>query len=205
MLNQDGLNHEMPNESDSSQASPTASDAAATQRVSASVSDESAPLVAALAEIDRHMGQLGWDQPARLFALVRTADLVAAEPSLAEHLAHHDADSLSSIEQEDFREGDDLPLTIERMSWSDAVFGCALAVERSFLPSDAEAELPDDPSEAASAVANHPRRHDVRVVVGVLRDGTTHGLGRLREQPEELLGGPDLVPGLTRLLQGTLQ
>ena len=44
-------------------------------------------LVAALLEVERHVGRLGWDQPARLFALVPTAELLAAEPSLAEHLS----------------------------------------------------------------------------------------------------------------------
>ncbi len=162
-------------------------------------------LEAALLEIEAHVGTLGWDQPARLFALVRTADLVAAEPALAGQLAGASPDSYSSIEQEDFREGDDLQTTLERLSWSAAVAGCALAVERSFLPAEDEADLPDDPSGAADIVAAHPHRQDLRVVVGALRDGTSHGVGRVRTEPDELLGSPDLVPGLARLLLGTLQ
>ena len=43
-------------------------------------------LIAGLMDIERHVGGLGWDQPARLFALVPTAELIAAEPHLAEHL-----------------------------------------------------------------------------------------------------------------------
>ena len=35
-------------------------------------------LTAALLEIERHVTHGGWDQPARLFALVPTAELVAA-------------------------------------------------------------------------------------------------------------------------------
>ena len=161
-------------------------------------------LVAALVEIEHHVGRLGWDQPARLFALVRTDDLVAAEPSLAAHLTVTAPDALSSIEQEDFREGDDLQATLERIQWSPAVTGCALSVERSFLPTGYESELPDDPDEAALAVANHPQRQDLRVVVGVLRDGSTHGVGRLRERPEDLLGGKELAPGVARILERTL-
>lgn len=162
-------------------------------------------LVAALAEIERHVGVLGWDQPARLFALVRTDELVRAEPALAAHLVPGAPDSLSSIEQEDFREGDDLQATLESMQWSPAVSGVALVLERSFLPAQAEADLPDDPAEAADAVAAHPAHQDMRVVVGVLRDGATHGLARLRERPDELLGGPQLAPGLAEVLKGTLE
>ncbi|MFP5416126.1 MAG: hypothetical protein ACLGHZ_04500, partial [Actinomycetes bacterium] len=64
-------------------------------------------LVAALMEIERHVGHGGWDQPARLFALVPTDELVAAEPALARTLGlRTTADggspgSLTAIEQED--------------------------------------------------------------------------------------------------------
>ena len=100
-------------------------------------------LTAALIEVERHVGRSGWDQPARLFALVPTADLIAAEPSLAEHLQGGFADGLSSIEQEEFHAGDDLAVTLSRIAWPTTVSGCALALERSFLPADAEADLPD--------------------------------------------------------------
>ena len=46
-------------------------------------------LVAALLEIERHVGHGGWDAPARLFALVPTEQLLAAEPSLAAQLENH--------------------------------------------------------------------------------------------------------------------
>ena len=35
-------------------------------------------LVASLMEIERHVAGLGWDQPARLFALVPTVELIEA-------------------------------------------------------------------------------------------------------------------------------
>ena len=111
-------------------------------------------LVAALIEVERHVGRYGWDQPARLFALVRTAELIAAEPSLADQLTGA-PDGYSSIEQEDFTPGDDLAETLAGIAWPDAVAGCVLALERAFLPSDAEGELPADPDAAALAVANH--------------------------------------------------
>ena len=37
-------------------------------------------LATAVLEIERHAAEAGWDQPARLFALVETARLVAREP-----------------------------------------------------------------------------------------------------------------------------
>lgn len=163
-------------------------------------------LVAALLEVERHTGHGGWDQPARLFALVRTADLVAAEPALAEQLTRHDlpADALSSIEQDEFHSGADLVGDLDRITWPPTVVGCAVAVERTFVPPQVEPDLPEDPDAAAEFVARHPLRQDVRVVVGVTRAGDRHGLARLRTQPDELLGGADLVPGLTDALARTL-
>ncbi|HSK34135.1 MAG TPA: PPA1309 family protein, partial [Propionicimonas sp.] len=136
-------------------------------------------LVAALVEVERYVGRSGWDQPARLFALVPTAELIAAEPALAEQLTGA-TDGFSSIEQEDFRPGEDLAETLAGIAWPPTVAGCVLALERSFLPADAEPELPADPDAAALAVAAHPRRLDLRVVVGVTRAGTSHGLARVR-------------------------
>ena len=37
----------------------------------------------AVLEIERHAAEAGWDQPARLFALVETAHLLEREPQLA--------------------------------------------------------------------------------------------------------------------------
>lgn len=163
-------------------------------------------LVTALLEVDRHVGHGGWDQPARLFALVPTAELVAAEPSLAAQISRPalPVGALSSVEQDGFHAGNDLLGDLDRISWPPAVFGCALAVERAFVPPDVEPDLPEDPDAAAEFVAHHPRRQEVRVVVGVTRTGDHHGLARLRAQPDELLGGADLVPGLTDALARTL-
>ena len=44
---------------------------------------EDPALAAAVLEIEAHVAQDGWDQPARLYALVDTARLVAQEPALA--------------------------------------------------------------------------------------------------------------------------
>lgn len=178
-------------------------------------------LVAALVELEHHVGEAGWDQPARLFALVRTDELIAAEPELAAHLGlrssaeGHPPNALSSIEQDDFRtigtgEGpaaseSALDQVLGRLTWPDAVAGCALAVERTFLPARFEADLPDDPEAAEKFVAEHPERQDLRLVVGVLRGGAAHCFARLVSNPEDLLSGPDLAPGVVSVLAATLE
>ncbi len=164
-------------------------------------------LLPALLDIERHVSALGWDQPARLFALVLTRELLAAEPSLSEHLdaeAVRPDDALTAVEQDDFHAGQDLFGDLERVAWGDAVAGCALSVERVFVPPSVEADIPEDPDAAADFVNHHPRRQDLRVIVGVTRDGATHGVARLKAEPDELLGGADLVPGLARALARTL-
>lgn len=168
-------------------------------------------LVAALVELERHVGADGWDRPTRVFALVHTEDLLAAEPGLGDRLNPQGAPirpaTLTAIEQEDFfdeRSEDDLIAALDGIVWPDSVFGCAMSTERTFLPADAEAELPSDPAEAAQFVAEHADRQDVRVVVGVDRAGNRHGVGRLASRPDDLMGGADLVPGLSAALAHTL-
>ena len=165
-------------------------------------------LLAGLVEIERFVGQAGWDQPPPLFALVPTEDLLAAEPGLVGQLTVTAEGSLSSIEQDEFHPGTDLLTALSRIGWPAAVAGCALATERSFLPAELEAELPRDRKLAAEFVANHPRRRDVRVVAGALRQAggepITHCVARLASNPEDLLVGADMVPALTQAVAWTL-
>lgn len=162
-------------------------------------------LAAAVLEIERHVGAAGWDQPARLFALVPTEQLLAAAPELADQLGtDHPEDHLSSIEQEDFHGGMDLTEALAHLAWPTTVAGCVLSLERAFLPAQYESDLPDDPASAGDVVANHPHRQELRLVTGVLRDGTRHAVGRVRADPTELLGGADLAPGLSTALLATL-
>lgn len=164
-------------------------------------------LIAALAEIERHVGHGGWDQPSRLFALVPTARLLQAEPTLAAQLDRPggvDPDALSSVEQDGFHAGGDLADDLARIMWPSAVQGCAIAMERLLVPADVEPDIPSDADAAAAFVAAHPRRRDVRVVVGVTRAGARYGLARVRTDPSELLAGTDLVPGLADALSRTL-
>ncbi|WP_415103239.1 PPA1309 family protein [Micropruina sp.] len=162
-------------------------------------------LIAALMEIERHVAGVGWDQPARLFALVPTTELIAAEPHLAEHLTgglDPQPGQLSAIEQDGFAGGSDLGEALARIAWPATVSGVALSLERFFLPGTADADLPD--AAASDQVRTHPGREEIRVVVGALRGGDSHGVARIRSHPDDLLSGTDLVPGLATALARTL-
>lgn len=167
-------------------------------------------LMAALLELERHVREAGWDQPPRLFALVPTDELLATEPALAATLGLRGsadgapADALTAIEQEELDPAVDLLELLAGVEWPPAVSGCALSLERSFLPPAAEDDIPDDATAAAEFVAAHPDRHDVRVLVAVDRTGHQHGVARLVSQPDELLAADDLVPGLLSALAHTL-
>lgn len=163
------------------------------------------PLIACLMDIERHVSDAGWDQPARLFALVTTATLLEVEPQLAGRIPEASLDALTAVEQDEFHAGDDLFDRLEAIFWPETVEGCAIALERAFLPPKFEADLPEDSAAAAEFVAHHPEKSDVRVVVGVLRDGTRHGLARVITEPDELLGAENLVPGLSEALLNTFR
>ncbi|MET7855434.1 PPA1309 family protein [Streptomyces avermitilis] len=168
------------------------------------------PLTRAVLEIDEYASSLGWDQPARLFALVDTARLRTQEPSLAAQLGLADAPEttgLTPIEQDEIPAGKPLDEFLGTIAWPDAVVGCALTVERMMLPPSAEASVPEGLSEKKLAkwVAEHPDRQEVRMTVAVLRDGARESALRLREKdsPTEVLTGKDLVPGLAEALSAT--
>ncbi|MFD2688293.1 PPA1309 family protein [Streptomyces phyllanthi] len=168
------------------------------------------PLTRAVLEIDEYASGLGWDQPARLFALVDTARLRAQEPSLAAQLGLEDESGtagLTPIEQDEIPTGKPLDEFLGTIAWPDAVVGCALTVERLMLPPSAEESVPQGLSEKklAAWVAEHPDRQEVRMTVAVLRDGARESALRLREKdsPTEVLTGSDLVPGLAEALVAT--
>ena len=56
-------------------------------------------------------------------------------------------------------------------------------------------------------VTKHPERQDVRMAVGVLREGTRQAAIRLRSKDAdtEVLSGPDLVPNLAEALLATFE
>lgn len=165
------------------------------------------PLTLAALDTERHVARVGWDQPVRLFALVPTADLVAREPQLAEGLATHDAveGALSAVEQEELPSTDTVEDLLARIAWPDEVTGCALAIERIVVPPAAERDLPEEESAALAAVAGHPDRADVRLVVAVTRDGAARCLLRQRahDSDDRVALGDDIAPGLVHALRAT--
>ncbi|AEW96425.1 MULTISPECIES: PPA1309 family protein [Streptomycetaceae] len=170
------------------------------------------PLTRAVLEIDEYAAELGWDQPARLFALVDTERLRAEQPELSEQLGLAEGEraaALTPVEQDEIPTGAPLDEFLATIAWPDVVVGCALTVERLMLPPSAEAQIPEglDDAALASWVAGHPERQEVRMTVGVLRDGTRESAIRLREKdsPKEVLTGSDLVPGLAEALTATFE
>lgn len=168
----------------------------------------------AVRELERHVARGGWDAPVRVFALIRTAEAISRDPWLAEQLpadlvasASTDPTHITSVEQEDLPEADGLDQLLARIAWPDAVAGAALVCERVVVPPEVERDLPADPDEAVEALMAHPQREDVRLAVGVLRDGTTSCALRTRRNDDDLAvgTGPDLVPGLTAALTATLR
>lgn len=170
-------------------------------------------LADAVREIEHHVATAGWDAPVRVFALVRTQAALAASPSLADQLseqvlaaARAEAWHLTSVEQEGLPEADDLEHLLAALSWPQTVDGMAVTVERVVLPPHAEADMPDDPQAALTYLLEHPERTDVRIAVGVLRDGTSWCALRSRthDSDDEVGHGPDLVPGLVSAVRATL-
>lgn len=182
------------------------------QPSSASGPVASTPITRAVLEIDEYASGLGWDQPARLFALVDTARLRADEPELAGQLGLDDGSTpapLTPVEQDEIPAGTPLDEFLATIAWPGAVAGCAITVERLMLPPSAEAAVPEDLDESALVdwVAAHPDRQEVRMTVAVLRDGTRDSALRLREKdsPTQVLTGAGLVPGLAEALSATFE
>ncbi|UQX02897.1 PPA1309 family protein [Streptomyces sp. RerS4] len=169
------------------------------------------PLTRAVLEIDEYAATLGWDKPARLFALVDTARLRRSEPALAGQLGLDQDDTgkaqLTPIEQDEVPRGTPLDKFLGTIAWPDSIVGCALTVERLMLPPSAEASVPAGLSDKQLTkwVAAHPDRQEVRLTVGVLRDGSRESAVRLRDKDasSEVLTGAGLVPGLADALAAT--
>jgi hypothetical protein len=181
--------------------SPTTSRPSSDASDAASNADEGLPT--AVLEIERHAAEAGWDQPARLFALVETAHLVAREPHLVDSLGDT---PLTPIEQEGLAAGRSLEDQLTAITWPETVHGCAALVERVVLPPEVEARVPGEPDRAASFASEHPDRQEVRIVAAATRTGASYCALRLRahDDDESVLTGPDLVPGLLTLVQATL-
>ncbi|WP_404371531.1 PPA1309 family protein [Kytococcus sedentarius] len=158
-----------------------------------------ADLLQVAQETEQHVAADGWDQRERVFALVPTADLVAAEPSLADALAG--AGRYSSIEQE-LPEGVELEEYLGRLAWPRSVTGCALAVERLRAAPAAEGETASEAGDTA------PGTEPVRLLVVATREGERFTLVRLAAHDSDdavAVGaevGTDLQAALATTLEG---
>jgi hypothetical protein len=173
-----------------------------------------------VAEIEAHVGAAGWDQRPTLFALVRAAQFAADDPQTAARLRIDvaDGDALTPVEQEELPD-EPLDEVLAGIAWPPAITGCVLSQEIVVLPPAAEDDVPDTGTATGADIeraAAHPQRREARLVVGVLRDGTSAVLLRLRPVPDsdnsdaavddpdgELLTGPDLAPNLVTALLAT--
>ncbi len=172
------------------------------------LSEQALALRIAVVEVEQHASHAGWDQPARLFALVPTAELAAAEPELAAELGLSvgTGELITSVEQELDDQSGSLEQLLAGITWPDGVVGTLAVVERLVLPPAAEADVPGDTKAASVFAAQHPRREEVRIAAGVLRSGERHCVVRLRshDSDDALIHGPDVVPGLVEALRETL-
>lgn len=143
----------------------------------------------AIREIEAYSDRFGWDGPVRLFALVRSSviDLSAVDTS-----------ELTAVEQDSLPDADSLEALLAQIAWPEAVDGCAITVERVIVERNDEALI--GPEEALT----DPSRRDVRLAVGVLRDGERWCAVRVKGIPE-LIESADAVPGLIDALRLTLQ
>ena len=178
-------------------------------------SPASASLARVVLETEKHVAGRGWDAPVGIFALVRTAAAVEAEPDLARLLdeqalaeARLDPSALTVIEQDGLPAASDLEGLLAQLAWPPSVDGAAVSVERFMLPPSAEEEAAaiTDATERMNFLQYHPQRSEVRIVVGVLRSGQTWCAVRSRDhdRDESVMQGPELVPGLIEALHSTL-
>lgn len=158
-------------------------------------------------ELDVHVSADGWDQPTRLFAIADTQLLIAREPALRAQLGSQaESAPWTTIEQEQLPPHADLDELLRGLTWPESVEGVAVSAERVMVAPDAAGDLPSDPGLARLEAAGHPRRHELRVTMAVLRSGERCTVLRLREHdtPESVVVGEELVSGLGDLLLHTL-
>ena len=168
----------------------------------------------AVIEIERHVSSAGWDQPAQLFALVPTEELLAAEPQLAAQLDADDASQpLTPVAQGELPGGMDdehLADALARIEWPDGVSGCAsggrarsCCRRRSSPAWPMPSPTPSWPGWRAAIRAGTKYGWWPRYCV----TGDRFGAVRLRTHDEDsaVLTGVDLVPTLCQVLSLTFE
>ena len=130
----------------------------------------------AAAEVEAHVGAAGWDQRPTLFALVRAAQFAARRAGDRSAAGHRPRPMRRADPGRAGRAARGrLDEALARIGWPDSVAGCALSQEIVILPPSV-----DDARFADDAAAAHPQRREARLVVAVLRDGSSATLLRLR-------------------------
>ncbi|MEU8899063.1 PPA1309 family protein [Nocardia sp. NPDC048505] len=179
----------------------------------------------AVREVAEFADAEGWGRPPQMFALVPTADLVAAEPGLLDQLDQ--GNELTPIAQESFPDditGGSMALDefLATTTWPPAVRGCVLVQEIVVLPPDAESTLDDalaplladhEAADAAgrAAAQAHPERRAARLFAGVLRDGMSLALLQIKPEEDEsfpdldLRTYPNLAPNVLEALHHTFE
>jgi hypothetical protein len=149
-------------------------------------------------EIERECAKAGWTRGIVLYALVPTADVIESAPEMAEALAEKSPTSLTAIEQEDVELTGTIEDFLGTISWSAEVFGAALVLERLIVNEEPPGELSEEA--LAEWVIEHGQ--EVRMVVGVLRDGSQECAMRMRAYDDEnaIMAGPELLPGMAEAL-----
>lgn len=151
----------------------------------------------------------------RVFALINTAEAMAADPDLRGQLpaelvaaAQDDPSSLTAIEQEDLPAGDEVEEILGQIGWPDTVAGAAVVLERFVVSPEAEqqVEVGDAPEQVLQSLLAHPDRQDIRLAVAVLRSGEAICAVRTRanDHDSQVGVGPDVAPGLVQALRDTL-
>ena len=170
-----------------------------------SPSSRSRALARAVTETEAHVAAFGWDQPVRVFALVRTNEALLDAATVEE--SRTDPELLMVVEQEGLPAAADLEHLLAQLAWPESVHGAAISVERLVLPPAAqdEAEAITDAAERLAFLQARPDREDIRMVVGVLRSGESWCVLRSRTHDDDasIYQGEQLVPGLTEALAAT--
>ncbi|MFP7696926.1 PPA1309 family protein [Trueperella sp. LYQ143] len=161
-------------------------------------------------EIESQVARLGWDGPPRLYALVNAHEALQHTPDLRDHIDSaalanlaDDAHTFLAIEQDQLPLGVDIAELLPTIEWPEEVAGAAICLEQLFLPPEYDHDIPQDPEEAAAFVAQHPHRMEVRIAAGIVREGTSWSVARMRkfDDDKNVLSGPALAPALVELLQ----
>jgi len=168
----------------------------------------------AVRDVENHVAAAGWDQPVSVYALVHTQQALRDNPGIAAELPPgteaqlaDNPQHLLSIEQEGLPQAESLEELLAQLAWPPAVAGAAIVVERIVVPPEAEVDMPEEATAAVEYLQAHPQRQDVRMVVGVLREGYSWCALRSRshDSSDQVAQSADAVPGLVAALRATFE